>query len=75
MPDRGDIANLHEKIAAEEKVRELLEREGIPPADRVEYGHTCIRLFWNASKVALVVDLDELTPADSDSIGLDVLPR
>ncbi len=71
------MASLREKIAAEQKVRELLDREGIPPADRVEYEHTCIRLFWDASKVVLVVDLDELTRPDSDTdhAGIDALPR
>jgi hypothetical protein len=69
------MTNLQEKIAAELKVRELLEREGIPPADRVEYGHSCIRLFWDAQKVALVVDIDEFAHTDEDLLGLDAFPR
>jgi len=55
--------NLREKIAAEHKVRSLLDREGLPPPDRVEYGLTCVRLFWDGPRVALVVDLDELDGA------------
>jgi hypothetical protein len=53
------MATLRDKIAAEHMVRALLEREGLPPADRVEYGHTCIRLLWDGPRVALVVDIDE----------------
>ena len=37
----------------------MFEEGGLPDPDRVEYGHTCIRFFWNESKVALVVDIDE----------------
>jgi hypothetical protein len=68
------MTNLREKIAAELKVRELLEREGVPPPDRVEYGHTCIRLFWDEQGVALVVDIDEFAHPDADLRGLDAFP-
>ena len=53
----------------------MLEQEGMPPPDRVEYGYGCIRLFWSASKTCLIVDIDnpdesgdnsELGSADTD---------
>ena len=58
------MATLKQKIAAEEHVRELLERENVPEPDRIEYGYTCIRLIWDGPKVALVVDIDR--PPDVD---------
>lgn len=66
------MATLREKIAAERKVRDLLEREGLPSPDLVQYGHACIRLLWMKSKVALVIDIDEFA---HDELGeLDGLP-
>lgn len=66
------MATLREKIAAERRVRELLEREGLPTPDIVEYGYACIRLLWTESKVALVIDIDEFA---HDEVGeLDGLP-
>jgi hypothetical protein len=59
------MATLQEKIAAEVKVRELIEQEGLPDPDEIEYGHTCIRLFWHDSKTALIIDIDPL-PKDYD---------
>jgi hypothetical protein len=53
------MATLAEKIKCEQAAREMLEGGGLPPPDRVEYGHTCIRLFWEEPKLALVVDIDE----------------
>jgi hypothetical protein len=53
------MATLAEKIKCERDAREMLRRGGLPDPDRVEYGHTCIRLFWEDSKLALVVDIDE----------------
>lgn len=40
----------------------MLRQGGLPDPDRVEYGHTCIRLFWEETKVVLVVDIDEPPP-------------
>jgi hypothetical protein len=54
MPPR-----IRELIRLERKVRELLKGSELPPPDRIEYGHQCIRLFWNEPRVALVVDLLE----------------
>jgi hypothetical protein len=52
------MASLEQKIEAEVKMRELLRENGLPEPDGVEYGHGCIRLFFEESKVALVVDID-----------------
>lgn len=54
------MATLKQKIEAETKVRELLETEGLPEPDEVEYDSTCIRLLWHQSKLALIVDIDPL---------------
>ncbi len=31
---------------------------GLPEPDQIEYGDTCIRLFWEEAKTALVIDID-----------------
>lgn len=64
------MATLKQKIAAEQKVRELLEGSEVPLPDEIEYDHTCIRLFWLKPKVVLVVDIDE-DPEDCGSLGWD----
>jgi len=38
---------------------EMIENGGLPQPDWIEYGETCIRVFWNESKVVVIVDLDE----------------
>ena len=53
------MATLRQQIAAERKMRALLEEGGLPQPDEVEYGHTCIRLLWHDSKAVVVVDIDE----------------
>ena len=40
-------------------MRELLEREGLPQPDEVEHRETSILLLWHATKLAVVIDLDE----------------
>jgi hypothetical protein len=60
------MASLRQKIAAEHSVRELLEKEGLPEPDEVEYGYGCIRLLFQEPKIALIVDIDK--PED-DSDG------
>ena len=37
----------------------MLEQGGLPQPDEIEYGYTCIRLFWHEPKAAMVVDLYE----------------
>ena len=53
------MATLKQKIEAECRMRELLEDNGLPPPDEVEYGYTCIRLFWHETKSVVVIDIDE----------------
>jgi hypothetical protein len=65
------MATLKRKIEAETKMRELLENEGLPPPDEVEYGFGCIRLFWNQSKTVVVIDIDDYSDVDAE---LDLPP-
>jgi hypothetical protein len=53
------MATETQKIEAENRMRTLLEEGGLPQPDRVEYGFTCIRLFFDATKTMVVIDLDE----------------
>jgi hypothetical protein len=55
------MATLARKIEAERRMRGLLESEGLPTPDRVEYGEDCIRLFFEETKTAVVIDLDDET--------------
>ncbi|MBV9802869.1 MAG: hypothetical protein JO130_06750 [Solirubrobacterales bacterium] len=56
------MATLAQKIEAEKRMRDLLEQGGLPQPDYVEYGFTCIRLFFEDTKTVVVIDIDE--PAD-----------
>ena len=58
------MANLAQKIEAETRMRELLEEDGLPQPDYVEYGFTCIRLFFNETKHVVIIDIDE--PEDTE---------
>ena len=53
------MATLAQKIDTERRMRRLLEDGGLPQPDMVEYGFTCIRLFFEASKTVVVIDIDE----------------
>jgi hypothetical protein len=53
------MATLAQKIEAENRMRELLEDSGLPQPDHVEYGYTCIRLFFNQTKQVVIIDIDE----------------
>ena len=53
------MATLKQKMEAEAQMRELLEDGGLPQPDEIEYGHTCIRLFWHDTKSVVVIDIDE----------------
>jgi hypothetical protein len=53
------MATLAKKIEAEDRMRRLLEQEGIPAPDWVEYGYGCIRLFWSDPKLCVIVELDD----------------
>ena len=45
--------------AAERDIRELLENNGMPQPDDVEYRERSIVLLFTEPKVALVIDLDD----------------
>jgi hypothetical protein len=64
LDDAADMATLAQKIEAEHKMRTFLEQNGLPQPDHVEYGFTCIRLFYYKSKAVVVFDIDE--PADTE---------
>jgi len=73
MTDPAAMASLKQKIAAEVKMRELIEEKGLPEPDMIEYGYTCIRLFWNEPKIVLIVDIDEIPPElGHERIGIDL---
>ena len=55
----SSMATLEQKIEAEKRMRELLEQNGLPEPDHVEYGYTCIRLFFHRAKQVVVIDIDE----------------
>jgi hypothetical protein len=60
------MATLAEKIRTEHRMRGLLEENGLPQPDHVEYGFTCIRLFFEDTKTVIVVDIDEPDGSGSD---------
>jgi hypothetical protein len=67
--DQGDpdgMATLAQKIEAEKRMRELLEENGLPQPDYVEYGFTCIRLIFNRTKHVIVIDIDD--PGDAEAM-------
>jgi len=53
------MATLERKREAERAMLELIENGGLPQPDWIEYGERCIRVFWNESKLVVIVDLDE----------------
>jgi hypothetical protein len=62
------MATLAQKIEAETRMRELLDDNGLPQPDHVEYGYTCIRLFFHATKQVVVIDIDE--PDDEEGADM-----
>jgi hypothetical protein len=65
------MATLAQKIEAETKMRELLEDSGLPQPDHVEYGFTCIRLFFEKTKTVVVIDIDEPDQFEDDDAELE----
>ena len=59
------MATLAQKIETETRMRDLLEAGGLPQPDFVEYGFTCIRLFFNETKTVVVVDIDDPDAAEA----------
>jgi len=66
------MATLAQKIETEQRMRELLEDNGLPQPDMVEYGFTCIRLLFEASKTVVVIDIDD--PPEDAEASLDAWP-
>jgi hypothetical protein len=64
------MASLKMKIKAEVRMRELLEQEGLPPPDEVEYGFGCVRLFWYETKTVIIVDIDDYGEIGESRLGL-----
>ena len=64
------MATLAQKIETEQRMRELLEANDMPQPDFVEYGFTCIRLFYEERKVVVVIDIDK--PPDDIETSLDL---
>jgi hypothetical protein len=46
--------------AAERQFRQMLEAGGLDAPDRVEYDPDELTFFWEASKLAVVVELDDM---------------
>jgi hypothetical protein len=63
--DAADMATLAQKIDAERRMRDLLEQHGLPQPDEVEYGFTCIRLYFHEVKRVVVVDIDQPPGAEA----------
>ena len=63
------MATLAQKIQAEARMRELLEENDMPQPDHVEYGFTCIRLFFNETKTVVVVEIDDPECAEAQDEG------
>ena len=68
------MATLREQILAETTMRRVLEEYDLPQPDRVEYGHTCIRLFFCDAKTVVVIDIDE-PPEPSPSLPAESAER
>ncbi len=69
------MATLAMKIKAEMRMRELLEDQGVPLPDEVEYGYGCVRLFWHGSKTCVIVDIDDDGEIGESRAGAPPAPR
>jgi hypothetical protein len=65
------MATLAQKIETEQRMRELLEANNMPQPDFVEYGFTCIRLFYEERKLMVVIDIDKPPEDIETSLDLD----
>ena len=57
------MATLSQQIDVEKRMRELLDSHDLPQPDRIEYGFTCVRLFFYEARHVVVIDIDG--PEDS----------
>ena len=62
------MATLAQKIETEKRMRDLPEQGGLPQPDHVEYGFTCIRLFFEETMTVVVIDIDE---PDDGTVDVD----
>jgi hypothetical protein len=69
LPHAFDMATLKKKIEAERRMRDLLESGGLPEPDLIEYDDDCIRLFFEATKTVVVIDLDDDTDSEPEFRG------
>ncbi|HTU29870.1 MAG TPA: hypothetical protein VMF07_10835 [Solirubrobacteraceae bacterium] len=60
------MPSLAQKIEVEHRMRELLLSADLPQPAAVEYGHACVRFFFEPQKVCVVVDV-----VDPDKKGGD----
>ncbi len=65
------MATLAQKIETEARMRELLESNGMPQPDEVEYGFGCIRLLFHETKTVVVIDIDEPSDLEDFPEGVD----
>ncbi len=56
-------------------MRELLKQNGMPQPDAVEFGYTCIRLFWFDTKTCVVVDVDDDGATEAEQYGEELDPE
>lgn len=59
------MATYTQKRETEQRIRDLLDEARLPEPDEVEYGYTCVRLFWHHTKTCVVIDIDEDPDGDA----------
>ena len=52
---------------AEKRLRDLLDQNGLPQPDEVEYWTASVVFVWHDTKTAVVVDLTETPSSDDES--------
>jgi uncharacterized protein with LGFP repeats len=67
--ETGGMATIIELHKAERAARQMLDDQGLPQPDQIEYREASIALLWNDRKVAMVIDVDEPPPEASPEHG------
>ena len=52
------MAAIDQMQEAERKMRALLEKEGLPGPDEVEYEDDCVSFVWHEEKVIVQIEMD-----------------